>query len=228
MASIKPSVIRSLDRLRCSIFQTSYNPSSKRSGAKYLRDRLRGPSMVDYYPPDPINITKLNKMYPGFNLVDRNEVQRLIDIRDRKERGKGAPKKAKNKGRPQLVYSRICRLKCILLSQRTVADCKRSVDALLAQSLLVVLFICGSLSQIDRGSSRIWSTGLHNLPFFTISLHKSPFKSCTMNDGVTLLYRMFHSYVLLRTLRCMFPWLYLILHITPLEQYCIINTNTSV
>ncbi|KAG6810332.1 hypothetical protein H0H92_012366 [Tricholoma furcatifolium] len=67
-----------------------------RTGAKYLRARLRGPSMIKYYPP-VINIAQLARKYPELELVDEDEEQRLQDIEDRKKRGKGAPKKAKTK-----------------------------------------------------------------------------------------------------------------------------------
>ncbi|KAG5637913.1 hypothetical protein H0H81_002674 [Sphagnurus paluster] len=97
MAAVIPSRLTALTRLRCSIFQTSYNPTSVRTGAKYLRARLRGPSMVKYYPA-VINISQLARQYPSLELVNEDEEQRLQDIEDRKKRGKGAPKKAKTKG----------------------------------------------------------------------------------------------------------------------------------
>lgn len=54
--------------------------------------------MVDYYPPrDELSIGALNRMYKGWNLVDVDEVRREISVRELKERGKGAPKKAKDK-----------------------------------------------------------------------------------------------------------------------------------
>ncbi|KAJ7918736.1 hypothetical protein B0H13DRAFT_1869097 [Mycena leptocephala] len=37
------SKLKAVTRLRCEIFQTSYNPQNLRTGAKYLRARLRGP-----------------------------------------------------------------------------------------------------------------------------------------------------------------------------------------
>lgn len=99
MAEVAPAVLKSLNRLRCSIFQTTFNPISRRNGAKYLKSRLRGPSMVEYYPPrDEMSITKLNTIYPGWNLVDIHEVRRKIAVQEHKDRGKGAPKKAKTKG----------------------------------------------------------------------------------------------------------------------------------
>jgi small subunit ribosomal protein S33 len=109
------SCLRALQRLRCSIFQTSYNPTSMRTGAKYLRARLRGPSMIKYYPKE-VNFAKIIRTFPELELVDTVEQQRLIDIEDRKRRGKGAPKKAATKGyisfshSSQLAHSAILKL----------------------------------------------------------------------------------------------------------------------
>jgi small subunit ribosomal protein S33 len=97
MAAAIPSRLKQLYRLRCSIFQTTYNPNSLRTGAKYLRARLRGPSMVKYYP-HVLNLSQIAREFPQLELVDEDEEQRWQDIEDRKERGKGAPKKAKTKG----------------------------------------------------------------------------------------------------------------------------------
>ena len=97
MASISASRINAVNRLRCSIFQTSYNPTSIRTGAKYLRARLRGPSMVKYYPK-VISISKLIREFPELELVDEEEEMRLQDIATRKARGKGPPKKTKKNG----------------------------------------------------------------------------------------------------------------------------------
>jgi small subunit ribosomal protein S33 len=98
MASVAPSRLAALTRLRSVIFQTSYNPTSQRTGAKYLKRRLRGPSMIDYYPQQ-LSISAINKEFKGLNLIDEDEEQRLQDVEDKKKRGKGAPKKAKSAGR---------------------------------------------------------------------------------------------------------------------------------
>lgn len=97
MASVAPSRLAALARLRCSIFQTSFNPTSMRTGAKYLRKRLVGPSMLNYYPRE-VSIAKLNSWNPGWDLVDLKEQQRVQDVDAKKKRGKGTPKKAKTKG----------------------------------------------------------------------------------------------------------------------------------
>ncbi|KAF8626212.1 hypothetical protein AX15_004902 [Amanita polypyramis BW_CC] len=88
--------LAALTRLRCAVFQTSYNPTSIRTGAKYLRKRLRGPSMVRYYPQE-LNLSQIARQYPELELVNEIEEQRLQDVEDRRKRGKGAPKKAKTK-----------------------------------------------------------------------------------------------------------------------------------
>ncbi|KAH7928159.1 hypothetical protein BV22DRAFT_1005480 [Leucogyrophana mollusca] len=96
MAAIRPMRLASLTQTRCSIFQTAYNPTSARTGAKYLRARLRGPSMVKYYPQE-IDMAAMVRQWPELQLVNHAEEQRLRDVEDRKKRGKGAPKKAKRK-----------------------------------------------------------------------------------------------------------------------------------
>ncbi|EKM56110.1 uncharacterized protein PHACADRAFT_257185 [Phanerochaete carnosa HHB-10118-sp] len=105
MASVLPSRLAAVTRLRCSIFQTAYNPLSVRTGAKYLRARLRGPSMMNYYP-EVIAVPNIKKEYPDWEILDLAEQQRLEDVEDRKSRGKGTPRKAKNKGASTSVSPR--------------------------------------------------------------------------------------------------------------------------
>jgi len=69
MASVAPSRLAALACLRSTIFQSSYNPTSQRTGAKYLKRRLRGPSMIEYYP-NQLSIAALNKEFPGLELVE--------------------------------------------------------------------------------------------------------------------------------------------------------------
>lgn len=87
----------SLQRLRCSIFSTTYNPANLRTGSKHLKSRLKGAALVNYYPAFP-SIKTINKWYPELDLQDSDEVERLQDLAIRKARGKGAPPKAKAKG----------------------------------------------------------------------------------------------------------------------------------
>ena len=97
MSLVARARINAVNRLRCSIFQTSYNPKSMRTGAKYLRARLRGPSMIKYYP-EQLSIAKIIRKFPEMGWKNEEEEIRLQGIVDRKARGKGAPKKAKTKG----------------------------------------------------------------------------------------------------------------------------------
>ena len=98
MATVAPSRLAVIQRLRCSLFATAYNPTALRTGAKYLRARLRGPSMVKYYPKF-VEISEAKRRCKGVELVDEDEVQRLQDLADLRKRGKGAPKKAKSEGK---------------------------------------------------------------------------------------------------------------------------------
>lgn len=52
--------------------------------------------MVSYYP-DGFDIARIMRQYPQLEMVDEDEEERLVDVLDRKKRGKGAPKKAKTK-----------------------------------------------------------------------------------------------------------------------------------
>lgn len=108
MNSVPPSRLQALTKLRCSIFQTTYNPDSLRTGAKYLRARLRGPSLVGYYP-EHVNISQIIRQNRVLEMVDDDAEERLQDVIERRRRGKGAPKKAKDKGaysyRPYLIFT---------------------------------------------------------------------------------------------------------------------------
>lgn len=53
--------------------------------------------MVSYYPEE-FNINRICKSFPELEMVDEEEEERLVDVADRRKRGKGAPKKAKEKG----------------------------------------------------------------------------------------------------------------------------------
>jgi small subunit ribosomal protein S33 len=97
-----PSRLAALNRIRCSIFQTSYNPTGLRTGAKYLSARLRGPSLVKYYP-HKLDLARVMREFPELEFVDAKEEQRVIDVSERRKRGKGAPKKSKAKGEYPLL-----------------------------------------------------------------------------------------------------------------------------
>jgi hypothetical protein len=89
--------LATLNQVRATLFQTAFNPTNVRTGAKYLRRRLRGPAMVAYYPPK-LDLADIVKRYPSLEMVNEDEQTRFEDIEFKKKRGKGAPKKAKSKG----------------------------------------------------------------------------------------------------------------------------------
>jgi small subunit ribosomal protein S33 len=124
MASVAPSRLAALTRLRSIIFQTSYNPTSQRTGAKYLKRRLRGPSMIEYYPNE-LSISAINKNFRGLDLVDEYEETRLQDVADKKKRGKGAPKKAKSAGSYIVHTVSLEEAHCFLLADSRRAQRKR-------------------------------------------------------------------------------------------------------
>ena len=102
---ILPSRLRALIQLRCSIFQTSYNPQGLRTGAKYLRQRLRGPSMLAYYPAS-LNLSQFIRQNLDMEMVNEDAEERLVDVMERRKRGKGAPKKAKDKTESRRLQKR--------------------------------------------------------------------------------------------------------------------------
>ena len=97
MSVATPSRLAALTRLRCQIFQTTYNPQAVRTGAKYLKRKLQGPAITMYYPTR-LSIPAIQRKFPELDLVDEDEVERVEDVAALKKRGKGAPKKARTKG----------------------------------------------------------------------------------------------------------------------------------
>ena len=125
-AAVTPSRLAALVKARCAIFQTAHNPTSARTGAKYFRARLRGPSMVNYYPKDiDLCMSKFVKEWPELELVNFAEAQRLWDVDMKKARGKGAPAKAKDKS---LSKSHIVRdVTKSIISRPESSDTKKAI-----------------------------------------------------------------------------------------------------
>lgn len=82
-------------RLSKQIFKTTYNPSQVRTGAKVLRQPLKGETVREYYKPSGIDLKLLRKIDPEPNHYDEKEERRLERIANRKRKGKGKPAKAK-------------------------------------------------------------------------------------------------------------------------------------
>ena len=71
----KPSTNGS--QVQCRIFSTTYNPERLRTGNKILRQRLKGPSVVEYYPRRVVTFKDLKKAYPEYETWDEDEEDRL-------------------------------------------------------------------------------------------------------------------------------------------------------
>jgi len=91
--AIPRSRILDLQKLRCRIFNTNFNPTNQRLGNKILRQRLKGHILADYYPPKLDPVKWIRKSYPQNLIIDEKEEYRLEQIELRKQRGKGTPKK---------------------------------------------------------------------------------------------------------------------------------------
>ncbi|KAA8911337.1 mitochondrial ribosomal subunit S27-domain-containing protein [Sphaerosporella brunnea] len=86
-----------LYKLRASIFNTTFNPSNVRTGNKYLRQRLKGKSLADYYPPRTVTVADMRRIWPELGFIDEQEQARVDAVERAKARGKGAPKKIRVK-----------------------------------------------------------------------------------------------------------------------------------
>lgn len=84
-------------KAQCRIFNTTFNATAQRLGNKILRQRLKGPSLAAYYPQRVATFVDLKRLYPGYELYDDFEEDRLEHLQIAKSRGKGAPKKKKAK-----------------------------------------------------------------------------------------------------------------------------------
>ena len=86
-----------LQKVSCSVFGTTFNPTGARLGNRVLRQRLRGPALLDYYPDRYIvadTLRKLRRLDPDtFSAKSLHEENRVADIETRRRRGKGTPKK---------------------------------------------------------------------------------------------------------------------------------------
>ncbi|GAA5989308.1 hypothetical protein JCM10908_001250 [Rhodotorula pacifica] len=64
-----------------------------RDGSKILKQRLQGPAMLRWYGERYTSWKAWNQKFPGLDLVDLQEQQRLADLEARRKRGKVTPKK---------------------------------------------------------------------------------------------------------------------------------------
>ncbi|ODQ55788.1 hypothetical protein SAICODRAFT_63762 [Saitoella complicata NRRL Y-17804] len=116
MVLVPPAMKRlhALQKSASQIFMTTFNPTNARTGNKILRQRLKGPTVSDYYVRTNITVAKFvrdfNKMRAGMiengtvdergignPMVNLAEEQRIKENEVRRRRGKGPPKKGQGK-----------------------------------------------------------------------------------------------------------------------------------
>ncbi|KTW29566.1 uncharacterized protein T551_02182 [Pneumocystis jirovecii RU7] len=79
------------------IFGTTFNVDCRRNGNRILRQRFRGPAILDYYSRMDINPKTIIRSFPELKLSDPVEEARKADVDRRRRRGKGPPAKSKVK-----------------------------------------------------------------------------------------------------------------------------------
>ncbi|KAG5518887.1 hypothetical protein PMAC_002418 [Pneumocystis sp. 'macacae'] len=77
------------------IFGTTFNVDSRRNGNRVLRQRLRGPTVLEYYSRMNVVPKTIIRSFPELKLVDPIEESRKADVDRRRRRGKGPPPKSK-------------------------------------------------------------------------------------------------------------------------------------
>ncbi|KAM7184119.1 Mitochondrial ribosomal subunit S27 domain containing protein [Rhypophila sp. PSN 637] len=93
--SVPRARILDLMKAQCQLFSTTFNPDGIRTGNKILRERLKGPSVVSYYPRKMFTYRDFMTEFKNLDLFVENEEEadRLEHLAGVKARGKGAPKK---------------------------------------------------------------------------------------------------------------------------------------
>lgn len=86
MAPPPAARLQALARASCNIFSSTYNPTASRNGNKILRQRLRGPALLDYYPTENVSLQTIIKSFPELKLLDEAEEIRKADVDARKRR----------------------------------------------------------------------------------------------------------------------------------------------
>ncbi|KAF3912894.1 hypothetical protein AA313_de0207005 [Arthrobotrys entomopaga] len=84
-----------MSQVSCRIFNTTFNPTNERTGNKILRERLKGPTVLEYYPKQQFSMREFVKAFPDLSITDEKEEIRVQSVEEHKLRGKGKPKKYK-------------------------------------------------------------------------------------------------------------------------------------
>ncbi|KAF2086903.1 hypothetical protein K490DRAFT_57373 [Saccharata proteae CBS 121410] len=95
IAAVPRSRVLDLMKVQSRIFNTVFNPTQARLGTKILRQRLKGPILAAYYPRRIGTLQELEKRYPDYESLDREQMDWEDHVAQLKARGKGAPKKAR-------------------------------------------------------------------------------------------------------------------------------------
>ncbi|KAI1820654.1 mitochondrial ribosomal subunit S27-domain-containing protein [Xylaria intraflava] len=95
MAAVSRTRLLDFMKVQCQIFSATFNPDGIRMGNKVLRKRLRGPSLLKYYPPKGPTFDDLVSQFKDMDIVTWNEPEddRQEHLAGRRQRGKGTPKK---------------------------------------------------------------------------------------------------------------------------------------
>ncbi|GAA5868948.1 hypothetical protein JCM3774_006801 [Rhodotorula dairenensis] len=83
--------------LRNAIFGGNEAAGAVRDGSRVLKQRLHGPALVRWYGERYTSWKAWNQKFPGLDLVDLQEQQRLADLEARRKRGKVTPKKGQGR-----------------------------------------------------------------------------------------------------------------------------------
>lgn len=94
------SRLKDLLKLQCWIFNKPFNPNGARIATKVLLKPLKGEHLKSYYYPSLKLLptpAKLNKIFDDWTCVNPEEVRRLERNEFLRRKGKGPPKKSKEK-----------------------------------------------------------------------------------------------------------------------------------
>lgn len=121
-----------LPQLQCSIFGTTFNPTQQRLGNNILRQRLKGQQLAAYYPRKSATVVDIIKEFKKRDLETWNEdeEERLELLAITKLRGKGAPKKKREKDREHRTVSSTRRVLTGRCSQKGEEEVIRSLQQL--------------------------------------------------------------------------------------------------
>ena len=80
MPPLSTTLLQTLRQTQSRIFNTIYNPTQARTGAKILRQRLKGPSLAAYYPRRVATFKDLERHYPEYEMLDEFEEERVESV----------------------------------------------------------------------------------------------------------------------------------------------------